>query len=273
MGAKGIDNKVRQLHKALEPEASTIADIPKFDLKLAYELYSLLLRPVEQAWRPAKHLIVVTNGALGLLPLSLPPTAPFELKADENSELPFANYREVPWLARTHAVTMISSTAALRTLRQLPAASAKRDKFIGFGDPLFNSEQAAQNSQPEGVVQVADTGMRGLRFRRRSSPQTHEIDSAALGMLPRLPDTADELKSVAVALEADPSKVLHLGLEANEQVVKTTDLSKFRIVFATHGLVPGDLDGLTQPALALTAPAVAHVPGDGLLTMEEKFWH
>ena len=33
--------------------------------------------------------------------------------------------------------------------------------------------------------------------------------------------------------------------------------------------VPGDLNGLTQPALALSAPAVAGVDGDGLLTMEE----
>jgi CHAT domain-containing protein len=33
--------------------------------------------------------------------------------------------------------------------------------------------------------------------------------------------------------------------------------------------VPGDLDGLTQPALALTAPDIAGVKGDGLLTMEK----
>ena len=51
---------------------------------------------------------------------------------------------------------------------------------------------------------------------------------------------------------------------------KTLNLSRYRIVaFATHGLVPGDLDGLTQPALALTAPDVAGVKGDGLLTMEK----
>ena len=41
------------------------------------------------------------------------------------------------------------------------------------------------------------------------------------------------------------------------------------IAFATHGLVPGELDGLTQPALALSAPAIADTDGDGLLTMEE----
>jgi CHAT domain-containing protein len=39
-------------------------------------------------------------------------------------------------------------------------------------------------------------------------------------------------------------------------------------MFATHGLVPGDLNGLTQPALALSAPNVAGTGGDGLLTME-----
>jgi CHAT domain-containing protein len=267
VGANAIESKVRELRKALEPEASTIDDIPQFDLKLAYELYNLLLRPVGQAWKPAKHLIVVTNGALGLLPLSLLPTSPFELTA--NAEPLFANYREVPWLARTHSVTMIPSIAALRTLRQLPMPSAKRENLVGFGDPYFNAAQAAEG-QSEKVVQVADSTLRGLPFRRRSSPQTRGFDSAELGLLPRLPDTATELKSIAVALEADPSRVLHLGIEANEQVVKTIDLSKYRIVvFATHGLVPGDLDGLTQPALALTAPSVAHVAGDGLLTMEE----
>jgi CHAT domain-containing protein len=33
--------------------------------------------------------------------------------------------------------------------------------------------------------------------------------------------------------------------------------------------MPGDLNGLTQPALALSAPDVAGVEGDGLLTMDE----
>ena len=53
-----------------------ISDIPAFDLALGYELYTLLLKPVERGWKSAKNLIVVTNGALGLLPLSLLPTAP-----------------------------------------------------------------------------------------------------------------------------------------------------------------------------------------------------
>ena len=268
-----IGLKIQQLRKALEPDAALVSDIPPFDLTLGYELYSLLLKPVEDGWKPAKSLIVVTNGALGQLPLSLLPIAPGQAR-DGGGPL-FSGYRTVQWLARTHAVTFVPSASALRTLRQLPAGPATRDAFIGFGDPYFNAEQAAaaaaeQEAKPFVVASADATTTRGVRLARRSSPQMEGVDSADLAKLPRLPDTAAELISVARALGLDPVKVLHLGKAANEHTVKSTDLSHYRIIdFATHGLVPGELDGLTQPALALTAPAVTETEGDGLLTMGE----
>jgi len=270
VSAGSLETKVGTIRRALEPQAATIDEIPPFDLALAHDLYALLLKPVEAGWRPAKSLIVATNGALGLLPLGLLPTAPSALKV--GTEPRFAGYRDVPWLARTHAVTMVPSAAALRTLRHLPPGSDVRERMIGFGDPYFSSKQAAEAAGDGGsAIQVAASATtRGLPLNRRAAPQTNGVDGAELALLPRLPDTAEELKSVALALQADPSKVLHLGKAANEVAVKNSDLSHYRIiVFATHGLVPGELDGLTQPALALTAPDVAGVPGDGLLTMEE----
>jgi CHAT domain-containing protein len=61
-----------------------------------------------------------------------------------------------------------------------------------------------------------------------------------------------------------------MGASADEEAVKRADLSNYRVVmFATHGLVPGELDGLHQPALALSAPDVTGHPGDGLLTLDE----
>src|SRR5262249_40502878 len=155
-------------------------------------------------WKSAKSIVMVTNGALGLLPLGLLPTAPAKLDADAGAPM-FAGYRNVPWLARTHAVTLVPSAAALRTLRALPPGSDKRQRLIGFGDPLFNSEQAAAPAPAD--PQVADA-TRGVPLRRRSSPQTRNVENADLRLLPRLPDTADELKSIALALEADPSKAL-----------------------------------------------------------------
>ena len=150
----------------------------------------------------------MTNGALGLLPLSLLPTATRRDQVD--AEPPFADYRNVAWLAKTHAVTMVPSASALRTLRGLPVASAKREQFIGFGDPFFNAKQAAETQKSSTLAsgrRMATRGPAAHPPRRRAGG----VDSAELGLLPRLPDTAEELTSIALALEADPSKVLHLG--------------------------------------------------------------
>ncbi|MCP4616106.1 MAG: CHAT domain-containing protein, partial [Bradyrhizobium sp.] len=252
--SSALEGKVPKLREALEPKAAMISDIPTFDLALGYELYSILLKPVEGGWKPAKNLVVVTNGALGLLPLSLLPTAAAEVKTDDDPL--FASYRNVPWLARTHAVTLVPSAAALQTLRKLPPGKASRQDLVAFGDPYFSQEQADEAAKTDKPVQVADasTATRGVPLKRRNSPQLEGVDSAQLGQLPRLPDTSDELTSIALALQADPAKVLNLGKDANEKKVKSMDLSGFKIVaFATHGLVPGELDGLTQPALALSA--------------------
>lgn len=270
VGAAAIEQKVNRLRRALEPQAETLGDIPTFDLALAHELYQTLLQPVEAGWKPANSLFVVSNGALGLLPLALLPTAPAQV--DQKALPLFDGYKKVPWLARTHAVTQLPSTAALKTLRGLPAGSAKREPLIGFGDPLFNAQQAAEAAAeaPMRIASADPVAVRGARLKRRNAPQTEGVDSAELGQLPRLPDTADELRSVAAAMQANLDTSLYLGQKANERIVKQAKLDGYKVVaFATHGLVPGELNGLTQPALALTAPQIANVDGDGLLTMDE----
>ena len=266
-----LESKVHQLREALAPEAvSSPDDVPTFDLALAHDLYRLLLAPIESGWRPANSLIVVTNGALGLLPLSLLPITPAKLKDDVGVR--FDAYRDVMWLARTHAVMSIPSAGSLRTLRQLPPGSRQREPLIGFGDPYFTEEQAAEAEAQTSGSPMAIAALPDLRvpLLRRAKVATQGFDTADLGRLPRLPDTADELRAIADSLEVDSTGALHLGRAANERVVKNTDLTRFRVIaFATHGLLPGDLDGLSQPALALSAPNVADVDGDGLLTMEE----
>jgi len=64
---------------------------------------------------------------------------------------------------------------------------------------------------------------------------------------------------------------IHLREQASVQKVLQTDFANKSIVmFSTHGLVPGELDGLTQPALALSSPDVTgEKDSDGLLTMDK----
>ena len=271
-GREALAETVALLRAALEPNAQTLGDIPDFDVAAAHDLYRRLLEPVKAGWKEADSLLVVAHGPLGYLPLSLLPTEPVEPGTGEGTL--FAGYRDVPWLARDHAVTLLPSVASLRTLRGLPPGDAARKAYAGFGDPLFSKDQMAEAAaeMPATVAELTARGLRtrGLPVRLRAAPDTTELDSAELANLPRLLDTADEIMSTAVVLKADLTEDVFLGAKANEQVVKTMDLSGYKVIaFATHGLVPGDLDGLMQPALALSAPDVAGVEGDGLLTMDE----
>ena len=88
------------------------------------------------------------------------------------------------------------------------------------------------------------------------------IDSADLALLPRLPDTAEEIKAMALAMNADLTRDVFIGEAANEATIKSLDLAGYKVLaFATHALVPGDPNGLTQPAPALSAPEVAEGAG------------
>lgn len=269
VGDAHLEAEVRELRRALEPNARTLGEIPAFDVARAHALYRALLEPVAAGWQKAESLLVVPHGPLGQLPLSLLPTRPVPLPPER--DVLFANYRGVPWLVRAHAVTVLPSVASLATLRGLPAGDPTRRPFVGFGDPYFSEAQARRAEARESTtIALTQVGTRGVPIALRASPRTAGLDSGRLAMLPRLPDTAEEVRSIALALNADLTKEVFLGVQANEQVVKTHDLTRYRVIaFATHGLVPGELDGLTQPALALTAPEVARVEGDGLLTMEE----
>ena len=149
----------------------------------------------------------------------------------------------------------------------LPAGASDRLPFIGFGDPYFSAAQASEADKKGIANQVA---MRGVPLRLRSVPRTQSVDSAELALLPRLPDTALEIREIAKALGADPASDIFLNQAASEKTVFAANLANRRVVmFATHGLVPGELNGLMQPALALSAPGVSGGAGDGLLTQEE----
>ncbi|WP_163317745.1 hypothetical protein, partial [Enterobacter hormaechei] len=69
------------------------------------------------------------------------------------------------------------STAALRTLRNLPPGKAERSELIAFGDPYFSKEQHDEATKPE-PVQVADATsvMRGVPLKRRNSPKLDDVD-------------------------------------------------------------------------------------------------
>jgi CHAT domain-containing protein len=264
---------VEALRGALNPQVATLGDIPDFDVRVAYKLYQQILQPVEAGWKSANSLLVSTNGALGQLPLTVLPTQMSKL--DDGDGPLFANYRDIKWLARSHAMTLLPSAATLVTLRSIPKGDETRKPFIGFGDPVFNAAQAKKKDAAP--VKVADAlasrGLlrtRGLPIRLRAAPKMEGVEKPDLSLLPPLPDTGEEVRGIAIAMNADPSVAVQLGIKVNEDTIRNQDLSGYKVIaFATHGLIPGDLSGLREPALALSSPDVAKSGGDGLLTMSE----
>jgi CHAT domain-containing protein len=274
VGWREVEREVRSLRKALDADVQSVEQVPAFDLAAANKLYAMLLQPVAPGWSGARSLMVVPHRSLSQIPFGLLVTEPAALPPD--GSIPFAGYRSVPFLVRKVAVTQLPSVAALATLRSIPAPKSSRETFAGFGDPWFSPEQAKQARaegsshamQTRGAVKTAELQTRGISLVRRSAPS--ETAGASLAALPRLPDTAEEVRSIALALHADPAKDVFLGAQASEKNATSGALANRRIiVFATHGLVPGDLSGLMQPALALSSPAVTGGGGDGLLTVEK----
>ncbi|MFH1351593.1 MAG: CHAT domain-containing protein [Pseudomonadota bacterium] len=269
-----LKDMVQTLRKALDPNPMSFGDIPDFDLGLAYGLYSKIMKPVENGWKSAKDLIIVTSTPLSLLNFSLLPTSSSQREEEEG--VLFSRYRRVPWLIRKVSLTNLPTISSLISLRSIPEGGPKRRAFAGFGDPIFNtdqykrvetrSDQAKQKAfEDENLVHV-----RGIRLSGAGHLDNWEINSLTLEDLNRLPDTAEEIRSIAQTLEADLTKDIFLGKQASEARVKAMDLSDRRVIaFASHGLLPGDLDGLDQPALALSAPMVTGDKEDGLLKMEE----
>lgn len=260
-----LGRRIDAIRKALEPDATTWDGIPPFPLADAHGLYRLLLQAQEGIWGGATTLYVVPHGDLAQIPLALLPTEPPASEAATDREIRFGGYRHVPWLLRRAAIAQLPNVGALATLRALPPGSRDRRPFVGFADPAFSpapAEAAASGAATEVALRAEGAQM-------RNRPRTEARFTATLASLPRLPDTAEEIRAIADALGVDPATNLFIGAGASEAAVRRLPLADWRVVmFATHGLVPGDLAGLVQPALALSAPESGG-PGDGLLTMEE----
>jgi CHAT domain-containing protein/Flp pilus assembly protein TadD len=238
-----------------------------FDLGRAYELYQTLLGPVEGLIKSKRQLLIVPSGALTALPFHLlvtekPKTATPQLE-DLVTPATFAPYREAAWLIKRQAETVLPSVSSLKALRVFARKDQAPKPMVGFGDPVFSPEAegsvGTRTAQARGVTRSYTAFWRGVSINRG------ELADA----LPRLADTADELKNVASALGAGADDI-YLREAASESTVKRLALSDYRVVyFATHGLVAGEVKGLAEPSLALTFPRQASEADDGLLTASE----
>ena len=264
LGAKALAQRISEFRRGLEVRVVDAAErsLPMrpgtkeetfFDVGKAHELYMLLVAPFDKLLANKNHLLITPSGALTALPFHLlvAEAPPFTVPAIKSAK-DFAVYREVSWLIKRHAMTVLPSVASLNALRQASSAAKASKAMIGFGDPII-----------EGLVAAPVTGA-------AAKSKSTGIDRVKLSQsLPRLEETAGELKAVAERLGAS-LRDIHLRSAASETTVKRAPLADYQVVyFATHGLIAGEVKGLDEPALVLTLPKVASELDDGLLTASE----
>jgi CHAT domain-containing protein/Tfp pilus assembly protein PilF len=230
-----------QVADAVKALRTPIVAYDAFSLAAAHHLYQKLFGPADALIAGAKNLIITPDGALQSLPFAVLVTAP--PAADATAP----DYKSAAWLIRRQAITIQPAASSLVALRRTAASKRGADPFAGFGDPVFDGSGGTRGVDAASLYRGADSIVDNLRH------------------LPRLPETAGELRSEAKALGA-PEASVHLGADASVSTVRRLDLANVRVLsFATHGLIASDLPKLGEPALVLSPPSHPTAADDGLL--------
>lgn len=167
-----------------------------------------------------------------------------------------AQYEHLPWLFKSYSLTILPSVSALKLIRDQKVAQYDGiEPFLGFGDPV-----------------LANAGTQ--RGGKMVSSHITRVTTEILRTLNSLPGTRGELLTVARVLGASPENALFLGPRATEsEVRRLNDSGRLGdagiLSFATHGLLAGEIMGLTQPALVLTPPDTPTNQDDGLLSLDD----
>jgi CHAT domain-containing protein len=231
IGASELDERVTAL---LDNLRSGPARGEGYDRVAAAELYDLLLGPLEPSLA-GRTLVIVPDGILALFP--------FEA-------LVKAANGQRAYLFEQHAIKYAQSASVLALLRTERAAAPAGERFIGFGDPVYDYDHFKQG-QPEGDAAPAGRGLAPERY------------AALGGRLSRLEASGDEVRAIERLFRAKSGGRTLLRDQAREESAKDASMAQYGYIhFSMHGIVtPG-----------LQAIAFSQIPGagdDGLLTMGE----
>jgi CHAT domain-containing protein len=156
------------------------------------------------------------------------------------------------WLVQHMSVTQLPSPAALLALRRVAHPVQASKALLGFGDPLFKTAVAPAAKSPSSARpwQLMAQPVTAGATRYDADTGLRYADIAPL------PETRGELQAVSIALGANAQTDLLFGAQATRRAVLQAKLADRRVVaFATHGLMPGELPGISKPSLAMAADA------------------
>jgi len=253
-----VTNTVTRLRASLKPSSgSGSLSLPAFDAASAYHLYSLIFAPIADQLRDVRTLIWYGHGPLGAVPpavlVTVPPTTPTATTAAQLGALAF--------LVDRFAIAVLPDLSMFPQMRKMHTKTAARlraGSFLGVGAPGLSADEV------EGARRArSDDLARGL------TGEAPGLTRQALADLPKLPESADELKALAALFPAGNS-TLRLGPAADEHGIIGDELQEYgTIAFATHGFLTDEIKDVHEPSLMLALDPNATDRFDGILTASE----
>ena len=227
---------VRRLRRALDLSLPADERLP-FDAARAFSLYQRSVGMFARELAGRDELIVVADDAFQGIPWSV-----FVDELDAAGEAK-------SYLVNRLSIAVVPSLQSFVALRASPRRKPAELPFAAFADPKMDT------------FQVGKAGT----LRGREQQETLELMST----LPPLPESAQEVNRIAELLRAGRNDI-YAGARATEKNVRSADLSRYRIIsFATHGLMAGEVPGISEPALVLTRARDGGDENDGLLLASE----
>jgi len=202
--------------------------------------------------KAARQLLVGTK-TLYIVPTGVLYGVPFEALLNT----PISAENTPRYLVQDYAIAYLSSASLLKTLRETKRQEQPPEPLLAFADPVYQA--CPQQSLP-----AEEDSFMGLRTKSY-------LKIMKDGCFTRLKDTADEVLQIADVLKADKNKAIYLGEKASRSTVFALNdqqqLDDYRyIMFSVHGILPGEVNQITQPALVLSNPLT-----EGYLTMADAF--
>jgi len=241
---------------------------PRYDRAAAWRLYQRLIAPVAAALPEGGRIYTVASGPVAGLPLAALVASEPEGEAESGAE---ADLAATDWLAKHYRFVALPSVSALalasREIGALPAS--RRPDLVAYGAPTLVGNGKAGARGADGTLRKrGGIGVRGGGLTLASGDKTMaSVDK--LRKLDPLPGTVTELTRLSAAIARGGG--VRLGRDATETAVKADrELPRaIAVVFATHGLLPGEMGTGSEPGLVLTPPGKASATDDGLLTASE----
>lgn len=272
--------------RLLAPGGLGKEDLLPFDHRTAHKLYKVLFGELEargmlSSGSAGKHLIVVSAGPIAELPLHVLLTKEPDGALDSAAAL-----KSAAWLARRHVITTLPAVSSLKDLRGNLGRSSAANAMIGFGNPTLDGRPDEQGNEIHRAAaayrQSCDLPPSPEEESIQLSERLRSSGRVALGST----TTAESIKrwspvpgtaTLLCDLAKDPAFVgneVHLGHQATKHRVKelstTGALASYRAIhFATHGVLAGQIKGISEPGLILSPTAGGTEEDNGYLSASE----